>query len=305
MGRLVDGKWIDSDTLMRSADGRFVRNESHFRHRIAADGPHPPAKGRYHLYVAQACPWAHRTMIMRALKGLTQVVSASVVKPLMLENGWQIDPEDPGPVPGLTYLHELYTRADAEHSGRVTVPVLWDREANAIVNNESEEIIRMFNSDFGALANQEHDYYPEALREEIHAVNERVYHTVNNGVYRAGFASSQEAYTEAVTELFDSLQWLETRLMGKDYLVGDQLTEADIRLFTTLLRFDLVYHTHFKCNLKHVLDYPNLRGFRRRIYCLPGVAETFEPDDVKLHYFGSHGSVNPHLIVPAGPAVWL
>ncbi len=306
MGMLVDGQWHDVWYDTESTGGRFVRKDSAFRDWITPEGEFPAQPGRYHLYVSLACPWAHRALIVRALKGLEHLISISVVNWLMLEKGWTFDPA-PGviadPIHGAEYLHQVYTAADPTYSGRVTVPLLWDRETGRIVNNESSEIIRMFNKAFDGLGAAPGDFYPEALRDEIDAVNARVYDTVNNGVYKAGFATSQEAYEEALTPLFESLDWLEERLSQRRYLVGDQLTEADIRLFTTLVRFDAVYVGHFKCNLRRISDYPALQGFLRDIYQLPGVASTVNFQHIKGHYYQSHRTINPTGIVPCGPVL--
>ncbi len=315
MGVMIDGVWHAEDPKKNDGDGAFKRPETAFRNWITAGGAAGPTgdggfraePGRYHLYVCHACPWAHRTMIFRALKGLEDVISVSVVHWLMQDNGWTFAPGDgvvPDPVIGAGYLHQIYRHADANFSGRVTVPVLWDLQRNTIVSNESAEIIRMLNSAFNAFAaHPEPDFYPEGLREEIDSVNERVYHTVNNGVYRAGFAKSQDAYDTAVGELFDTLDWLEDRLSRQRYLAGDRVTEADWRLFTTLLRFDPVYHGHFKCNIRRLVDYPNLWNYTRELYQTPGVAGTVNLDHIKRHYYASHESVNPTGIVPAGPDI--
>jgi glutathionyl-hydroquinone reductase len=289
-----------------------VRMDSQFRHWITPDGSPGPSgeggfaaeSGRYHLYVSWACPWAHRTLIFRVLKGLEDIISVSVVNPYMLDSGWSFD-DHPGSTPdhlhGARYLHEIYTRADPRYSGIVTVPVLWDRQRDTIVNNESAEIIRMFNSAFDAFTDRHEDYYPEALRPEIDDVNARIYETLNNGVYRAGFATSQSAYDRAFDALFDTLDWLEERLGSRRYLAGDRLTEADWRLFTTLVRFDSVYHGHFKCNLRRLVDYPNLWAFTRELYQLEGIAGTVHMDQIKTHYYGSHKQLNPSGIIPRGP----
>jgi len=287
--------------------GEFLRDESVFRDRITADGSSGfrAEPGRYHLYVSLACPWAHRTLIMRELKGLQDLVTVSVVHWRMLEHGWTFE-QGPGVVPdpihGASYLHQVYVAADPTYSGRVTTPVLWDRLNATIVNNESAEIIRMFNSAFDGHGARAGDYYPAALRGEIDALNERIYETVNDGVYKAGFATTQSAYEAAVGPLFESLDWLEERLARRRYLCGDRLTEADIRLLPTLLRFDLVYFSHFKCNLRRVADYPNLSGYVRDLYQLPDVAGTFDAQHVKRHYYESHRTLNPGGIVPVGPA---
>jgi putative glutathione S-transferase len=289
-----------------------VRRESQFRSWVTADGAPGPSgeggfraeAGRYHLYVSLACPWAHRTIIFRGLKGLEKLVGLSVVHWENLAQGWSFEP-GPGVIPdsvnGARYLHEVYTKARPTYSGRVTVPVLWDKERATIVNNESSEIIRMFNSAFDGVGAAPGDYYPAGLRAEIDAVNARVYETLNNGVYRCGFATAQEAYDEAVVPLFGTLDWLEERLAKRHYLCGDRLTEADWRLFTTLVRFDAVYYSHFKCNLRRLADYPNLWAYTRDLYQHPGVAETVNFDHIKRHYYGSQRRVNPTGIVPRGP----
>ena len=316
MGLLIDGAWRDHWYDTASTGGHFVRKESSFRSWVTPDGsPGPtgeggfPAEaGRYHLYVSYACPWAHRALIVRRLKGLESLVSVSVVNWLMGESGWTFDPGPgviPDPVRGARVLHEVYTHAAPNHTGRVTVPVLYDTQRDTIVSNESSEIIRMFDSAFNALGATGPELYPEALRSEIDRINERVYATVNNGVYRAGFATTQQAYEEAVTELFTSLDWIEALLGERRYLAGDQLTEADIRLFTTLVRFDPVYVGHFKCNLRRIVDYPNLREYTRELYQLPGVRETVHMDHIKGHYYQSHTSINPTRIVPVGPLLEL
>ena len=301
MGMLIDGAWHDRWYDTSKSGGRFVRADSAFRDRVTADGSSgfKAETGRYHLYVSYACPWAHRTLIFRALKGLEDAVSVSVVEPLMLENGWELG-DGADPVNGARYLHQVYTKARADYTGRVTVPVLWDRQRGTIVNNESAEIIRMFNGSFGGTGA---DYCPADLQEEIETINAVIYRTVNNGVYRAGFATTQEAYEEAFGELFGTLDDLEDRLGGQRYLVGNRITEADWRLFTTLVRFDAVYHGHFKCNLRRLVDYPNLWGYVRELYQVPGVAETVRMDHIKAHYYGSHRTINPSGVVPVGPAL--
>ncbi len=312
MGLLVDGVWHDQWYDTDKSGGRFVRSESRFRNWITPDGSagpsgeggFPAAAGRYRLYISHACPWAHRTVIFRLLKGLQDMIPVSVVHWYMAEHGWTFAPGDgvvPDPVHGADYLHQVYTAAAPDYSGRVTVPVLWDCERGTIVSNESSEIIRMFNSAFDDLGARTGDYYPEDLRSEIDAVNKRVYHAINNGVYRAGFATTQDAYDEAVSEVFDTLGWLEQRLSGSDYLCGDRVTEADWRLFTTLVRFDAVYHYHFKCNLRRIRDYTAVYGLLERLYNVPGVADTVHMDHIKNHYYGSHESINPTRIVPRGP----
>ncbi len=321
MGLLVDGVWHDKWTATAPADGRFERSAAQFRNWVTADGASGPTgrggfkaeSGRYHLYVSHACPWAHRTVIFRALKKLEPHVSLSVVHWHMAENGWTFAPGDgviPDPIVGAQFMHQVYTAANPAYSGRVSVPVLWDRQTKTIVNNESPEIIRMFNSAFDSLPGVDTslDFYPADLRSEIDAVNARVYATVNNGVYRAGFVTSQAAYEEAARELFASLDWLDERLARQRYLVGGRagegrVTEADWRLFTTLVRFDPVYHGHFKCNLRRLVDYPNLWNYTRDLYQVPGVAPTVRLDHIKRHYWGSHRHINPTGIVPIGPEV--
>jgi putative glutathione S-transferase len=314
MGLLVDGVWQADAGKWTDARGRMQRPNATLRNWITPDGsPGPTGRGgfkaepgRYHLYIARACPWAHRTAIFRELKGLQEIVGLSVTHWLMAENGWTFDPA-PGVVPdtvnGARCLHQLYTKSEPGFSGRVSVPVLWDKQTSRIVNNESSEIIRMFNSAFDGIGALPGDYYPEELRAEIDALNARIYDTLNNGVYKAGFATSQEAYDEAVVPLFETLDWLEGRLSRSRYLMGDRLTEADWRLFTTLLRFDPVYHTHFKCNLRRLVDYPALWSYARRLYQHPGVRPTVNFDHIKGHYFQSHRWINPTGIVPKGPIV--
>ncbi len=313
MGLLVDGKWRDQGYDSAATKGEFVRKDAQFRNWVTADGSAGPggiegfaaAADRYHLYVSLACPWAHRTLIFRRLKGLEKLIGLTIVEPLMLENGWELGEEarQSSPVAGLDYLYQLYQRADPNYTGRVTVPVLWDKERNTIVSNESAEIIRMFNSAFNALTGNLDDYYPSELRTTINQLNERVYHGVNNGVYKAGFATTQEAYETAFNRLFSELDWLEERLSKRRYLVGRQPTEADWRLFTTLIRFDAVYFGHFKTNLRRIEDYPNLSHYLRDLYQQPGIAETVDFDQIKSHYYGSHASLNPTGIIPKGPAL--
>jgi putative glutathione S-transferase len=312
MGLLVDGAWRNERHDTTSTGGRFVRRESTFRSWVTADGSPGPSgedgfkaePARYHLYVSLACPWAHRTLIFRALKGLEAMIDVSIVHWLMRENGWTFN-EGPGVVPDpvrhARFLHEIYTAAKPDYTGRVTVPVLWDKDRGTIVNNESSEIIRMFNSAFDGIGAKPGDYYPAGLRTEIDQLNKRIYDTVNNGVYKAGFATTQAAYEEAVAPLFETLDWLDERLATRRYLVGHQLTEADWRLFTTLLRFDPVYVGHFKCNLRRIADYANLSGYLRDLHQVPGIAETVDMRHIKGHYYQSHASINPTGIVPAGP----
>lgn len=312
MGLLIDGQWHDSWYDTEATGGRFVRKDSAYRSWVTPDGSPGPSgeggfkaePGRYHLYVSLACPWAHRTLIIRALKGLEDAISISAVHWLMAENGWTFAPGPgviPDPIHGADYLHQVYVAADAAYTGRVTVPLLWDRETGTIVNNESSEILRMLGSAFDDAGALPGDYYPEALREEIDDLNARIYDRVNNGVYKAGFATTQAAYEEAVYPLFETLDWLDERLTSRRYLLGDQLTEADIRLFTTLLRFDPVYHGHFKCNLRRIADYPALWRFTGDLLALPGVAGTVNMEHIKRHYYESHRNINPTGIVPAGP----
>jgi glutathionyl-hydroquinone reductase len=314
MGMLVNGEWRDVTYDTSSTDGRFERPSSAFRNWVTADGSagltgtggFVAERGRYHLYVSLACPWAHRTLIMRRLKGLKDVVSLSVVHWQMRELGWTFSPGPcvtGDPVNGAQALYEVYLAADQRYSGRVTVPVLWDKERQTIVSNESAEILRMFNSAFDGVGATPGDYYPKQLRADIDALNDRIYRDVNNGVYRAGFATAQEAYEEAVRSLFETLDWLESKLSRSRYLLGDQLNEADIRLFTTLVRFDAVYHGHFKCNIRRIADYPALWRFTRDVYNLKGVAETVNMHHIRHHYYESHTTINPSGIVPAGPAL--
>lgn len=314
MGLLVNGRWQDQPYDTAQTGGRFVRKESAFRDWITRDGT-PGANGRggfkaepgrYHLYVSLACPWAHRTLIVRALKGLQDSISVSVVNWLMLAHGWTFA-EGPGVVPdtvnGAQHLHQVYTAADSSYTGRVTVPVLWDKQQRTIVNNESSEIIRMLNTTFDGLGATRGDFYPVALRSEIDQVNTRIHDTLNNGVYKCGFATTQSAYEEVVTPLFETLDWLEDRLSAHRFLVADTFTEADIRLFTTLIRFDAVYVEHFKCNLRRIADYPNLYAYTRDIFQIPHVAETVNFEHIKRHYYESQRSINPTGIVPLGPLI--
>ena len=304
MGQMIEGRWITDAMSARGADGAFVRPPTTFRGAIEPGGRFAPERGRYHLYVSLACPWAHRTLIMRRLKGLDDFVSLSVTNWLMGEDGWTFEPGEgvvPDSIAGARLLSEVYLRADPAYTGRVTVPVLWDRHSATIVNNESAEILRILTRAFDAIGAAPGDYYPDRLRTEIDAVNHRIYDTLNNGVYRAGFATAQHAYEAAVAPLFATLDWLETRLSRQTYLCGDVLTEADLRLFTTLVRFDAVYHGHFKCNIRRLIDYPRLWNYARRVYQLPGVAETVDFGHIKRHYYMSHPWVNPTRIVPVGP----
>jgi len=312
MGLLIDGVWRDQGFDTKSTGGRFVRKDSHFRNWVTADGAPGPSgedgflatPGRYHLYVSLACPWAHRSLIFRKLKKLEDIVSHSIVDPLMGDEGWVFS-NFPGAIPDTVNakqrLYEIYLLAEPRYSGRVTVPVLWDKEKKTIVNNESSEIIRMFNSAFDKFTGAREDYYPRELRGEIDAINDLVYKQINNGVYRAGFATTQEAYEEAFRDLFATLDETERRLSRQRYLAGGRLTEADWRLFTTLVRFDPVYVGHFKCNLRRIADYPNLSNYLRDLYLVPGVAETVSVDHIKRHYYSSQRKVNPTGIVPLGP----
>ena len=315
MGKLVDGKWHDVWYDTKESGGAFKRTEASFRNWITADGSAGPSgeggfkaeSGRYHLYVSYACPWAHRTLIFRALKGLSDHITVSAVHPDMMSDGWHFGTDYVGATGdtlyGLPYARDIYTKAVPDMSGRVTVPILWDKERETIVSNESSEIIRMFNSAFDGITGNTDDYWPEGERDAIEEVNARIYDTLNNGVYKSGFATTQAAYEAAVYPLFDTLDWLEDRLSQNRYLMGDHLTEADWRLFTTLIRFDPVYHLHFKCNRKRIVDYPNLWAYTRELYQVPGVAETVNMDHIVRHYHYSHESVNPHRIVPINPVL--
>jgi putative glutathione S-transferase len=315
MGLLIDGEWRDQALVSTSERGAFQRAESQFRNWVTLDGAPGPSgeggfpaeSGRYHLYVSLACPWAHRALIFRRLKGLEDHVGVSVVHPDMLRDGWEFGTDFPGATGdrlyGLRFLRDIYTRADPKATTRVTVPVLWDKERDTIVSNESAEIIRMFNSAFDGVTGNTDDYWPEDLRDAIEPVNARIYDTVNNGVYKSGFATTQEAYEEAVLPLFETLDWIEDRLGTNRYLMGDRITEADWRLFTTLIRFDTVYHGHFKCNRRRIVDYPHLWGYTRELYQWPGVAETVDLEHIRRHYHYSHESINPYRIVPIGPAL--
>lgn len=315
MGVLVDGNWQDQWYDTDSTGGRFQRSVTSYRNWITPDGTAEPTgqggfaaeTGRYHLYVSHACPWAHRTMIFRQLKGLAPHISVSVVHPLMLEDGWAFDDSFSGASKddlfGMPFLRDIYLRADSKASGRVTVPVLWDRKTDRIVSNESSEIIRMFNSAFNDLTGNQLDFYPVELRDEINALNTQVYEPINNGVYKAGFATSQAAYDEAASELFAALDRFEDLLSRNRYLLGKTLTEADWRLFTTLLRFDLVYHTHFKCNRRWLREYPNLWGWTLELYQIPGISSTVHFDHIVHHYHRSHPGINPYGIIPINPLI--
>ncbi len=313
MGLLVDGVWRDNWYDTDKSDGRFERFESTFRNWVTPDGaPGPNGRGgfkaepgRYHLYVANSCPWAHRTLIWRKLKGLEDAISISIADSRKHPEGWHFREGDgliPDTVNGATQLHQIYTKAEPEYTGRVTVPTLWDREMATIVNNESSELVRMFNSAFDGIGATELDLYPEALRAGIDVINDRICRTVNNGVYRAGFATSQSAYEEAVIPLFETLDWLDLRLAENRYLLGETITEADWRLFPTLIRFDLAYHGNFKCNLRRVQDYPNLWGYTRELYQMPGIADTIDLEQMKAGYY-TIPAVNPTQIVPIGQEI--
>ncbi|MEE4133143.1 glutathione S-transferase family protein [Pseudomonas viridiflava] len=313
MGLLVEGRWQDQ-WYESSKDGAFQRENAQRRSWVTADGKPGPSgdggfeaqAGRYHLYVSLACPWAHRTLILRKLKGLESLIDVSVVSWLMLENGWTFDQQKGSSgdaLDTLTFLHQRYTADDPQYTGRVTVPVLWDKQQQRIVSNESAEIIRMFNSAFDELTGNRLDFYPSALQATIDELNERIYPAVNNGVYRAGFATSQHAYEEAFDDVFAELGELENLLGEKRYLAGEHLTEADVRLFTTIVRFDAVYYSHFKCNQRRIADYPNLSNWLRELYQWPGVAETVNFEHIKGHYYASHRTINPTGIIPKGPAL--
>lgn len=312
LGLLVDGKWQDQAPAKKANDGQFRRAETHFRSWITPDGSAGPTgaggfvaeSGRYHIYIALACPWAHRTLIVRKLKGLESHISVSGVDAILGDNGWEFNDANPDPLHGKEFIYQIYLEAKSDYSGRASVPVLWDKQQRTVVSNESSEIIRMLNSAFDNVgADASLDFYPEALRARIDEVNAVVYETVNNGVYRSGFATSQTAYEEGVTALFATLDDLEQRLSNQRYLVGDRLTEADWRLFTTLIRFDAVYVGHFKCNIRRIADYPNLSNYLRELYQMPGIAGTVDIDFTKQHYYGSHRTVNPTGIIPVGPVL--
>jgi putative glutathione S-transferase len=315
MGQLIDGKWHDTWYDTASTGGQFVRTTTTFRNWITADGSPGPSgtggfaaqAGRYHLYVSLACPWAHRTLIFRALKGLQGLIDISVVHPDMLDDGWSFDTGFAGATGdrlfGHAFMRDVYLAADPHISGRVTVPVLWDTATGQIVSNESAEIIRMFNSAFDGLTANTLDFWPSAQRTQIEAINQRIYDTLNNGVYKAGFATTQPAYDSAVSALFETMDWLESHLTDNRFLLGDTITEPDWRLFPTLVRFDPVYHGHFKCSLRRLVDYPNLWAYTRHLYQMPGIKETVNFDHIRRHYHYSHTTINPHRIVPMAPAL--
>ena len=307
MGLLQNGQWVDQWYDTKTSGGEFRRQDSRFRNWVTADGSAGPSgepgfraeKGRYHLYVSLACPWAHRTLIFRRLKRLEDYIDVTVVDPIMLDNGWEMEDE----LYHLDFLYQLYLKADLGYEGRVTVPVLWDKHSETIVSNESSEIIRMFNSAFNHLTGNTDDYYPASLRKAIDELNRRVYEDINNGVYRAGFATSQSAYQQAFDRLFNALDWVEGILSQQHYLAGEQLTEADWRLFATLIRFDAVYFGHFKTNRQLLSTFPAINAYIHELYGVPGVAETVDFDHIKTHYYASHRTINPSGIVPAGPAL--
>lgn len=307
MGLLQNGEWVDQWYDTKASKGQFKRQDSAFRSWVTKDGAAGPSggsgfkaeSGRYHLYVSLACPWAHRTLIFRSLKSLETHIGVTVVDPLMLDNGWELN----DPLNGARYLYELYLKANPDYEGRVTVPVLWDKKSQTIVSNESSEIIRMFNSAFDDLTGNDRDFYPRSLQKNIDEINELVYHKINNGVYKAGFATTQEAYEQHVIPLFKALDEVEDILSRNRYLVGNVLTEADWRLFTTLIRFDAVYVGHFKCNLRTIENYPNLSGYLRELYQINGIAGTVNFEHIKAHYYSSHTMINPTGVVPMGPIV--
>jgi len=314
MGLLVDGVWQDKWYDTKATGGRFVRKDSQFRSWVTKDGEAGPTgdagfkaeAGRYHLYISLACPWASRTLIMRKLKGLEDIISLSIVNPYMLENGWTFAPDQgviADPILNADYLYQVYTHADPNYSGRVTVPVLYDKKTNTIVNNESSEIMLMFNEAFDEVGATPGDFYPEALRDQIKELDDYIYPNINNGVYKAGFATDQKVYEEEVANVFAGLEKMDQILADKKYLLGDQLTTSDIRLFTTLIRFEHVYYGHFKCNIKHLTNFENVWRYTREIYNLPGIAETVDFYHIQHHYYGIHPTINPNGIVPAGPAI--
>ena len=307
MGLLQKGQWVDQWYETKNNEGTFKRQDSQFNHWITADGTagktgvggFKAEKDRYHLFVSLACPWAHRTLIFRSLKQLSDYIDVTVVDAVMLENGWELD----DPLYGFKYAYQLYLKSDLQYEGRVTVPILWDKHQQCIVSNESADIIRMFNNAFNHLTHNNDDYYPAELHHDIEQLNNRIYHDVNNGVYKTGFATTQGAYKTAYEVLFDTLDWLEVRLSTHRYLTGNKITEADWRLFTTLIRFDAVYYGHFKCNKKRLLDYPSLSGYVRELYQQPGIADTVNINEIKKHYYASHLMINPTGIIPIGPDI--
>ncbi len=309
MGLIQNGQWVDQWYDTKNNGGEYHRQDSRFRSWLTPNGEAGPngetgfkaEKGRYHLYVSLACPWAHRTLIFRELKNLQEYIDITVVDAVMLENGWEFSDSQPDPLYDFKFAYQLYLKADSQYEGRVTVPILWDKKTETIVSNESSEIIRMFNSAFNHLTGNTDNYYPAELHETIDAINDRVYNSINNGVYRAGFATTQGAYEEAFHQLFDALDWVEGLLTNQRYLAGSTLTEADWRLFTTLIRFDAVYFGHFKTNKKLLASYPAISGYVRELYQVPGVAETVSVEHIKTHYYVSHLTINPTGIIPLGP----
>ncbi|MEH6346964.1 MAG: glutathione S-transferase family protein [Bermanella sp.] len=308
MGLLVDGKWVDQWYDTSASGGEFIRQDAQFRNTIGEGSEFPVESNRYHLYVSLACPWAHRTLIFRKIKKLEQHIGVTVVKAEMLSHGWELSDEaiatfSPSPISDIQYMHQVYTHMNANYNGRVTVPVLWDKKTKRIVNNESSEIIRILNSAFNELTDVKTDYYPQALRSQIDEINELVYHAINNGVYKVGFATQQDVYEKHFKVLFNALDTIEARLENQRYLVGNTITEADWRLFTTLIRFDSVYFGHFKTNLKQIENYPNLSNYLRDLYQQPGVSETVNFEHIKVHYYYSHDTINPTRVVPVGPEI--
>jgi putative glutathione S-transferase len=305
MGLLVDGVWQDQWYDTKKSGGKFIRTEAQFRNFIDFNTEFAPDSGRYHLYVSLACPWAHRTLIYRSLKGLEEHISFSVVNPYMLENGWTFDESFPGTTPdhlfSQKFLYQIYLKANPQYSGRVTVPVLWDKKNQTIVSNESSEIIRMFNKSFNKLTGNQLDFYPEKFQKKIDEINDYTYHNINNGVYKVGFSTNQEVYEEEFNKLFSALDNLETMLINNKYLLGNELLECDLRLFPTLLRFDPVYVGHFKCNKKRIVDYPELHRYLSSISANPQIKKTINLDHIKTHYYGSHPTINPTGIIPLGP----
>ena len=308
MGLLIKGKWKNKWYDTRSTGGRFVRKESQFRNWVTIDGSsgYKAEPHRYHLYISLACPWAHRTTIFLKLKDLEEIISVSIVDPVMGDNGWEFTNSSdtiPDTLYGKKFLYQIYTKAKPDCSGRVTTPVLWDKKNETIVNNESSEIIRMFNSEFNEITKNSMNYYPKELQDKINQLNSIIYENVNNGVYKCGFATTQDAYDESFFKLFDTLEYLENILEGNRYLTGSMITEADWRLFTTLIRFDIVYYNHFKCNLKRIEDFENLRNYLRDLYRFPGIKETVNFEHIKTHYYVSHKTINPSGIIPNGPEI--
>ena len=308
MGLLVNGVWQDQWYDTKKSGGKFIRTEAQFRHFIDFDSEFTPDSDRYHLYVSLACPWAHRTLIYRSLKDLDDHISVSVVNPYMLENGWTFEENFPGTTAdhlfSQKYLYQIYLKANTNYSGRVTVPVLWDKKNQTIVSNESSEIIRMFNYSFNRLTNNNLDFYPEKLQKKINEINDFTYHNINNGVYKVGFATKQSVYEEELDKLFTALDQIEEMLKQNSYLLGDEILECDLRLFTTLLRFDPVYVGHFKCNKKRIIDYPNISRYLQSIKSNSKIKPTININHIKTHYYGSHPTINPNGIIPAGPDIY-